>query len=191
MLPLPAHAKTHGDYHRRQAIKLNQKSPHITLRDSIGLTRFNLFARTRTTNLAVLLLATIAAISLLFNFTHYLSSLLSSSTPTPYTQTTLGDASSFVPAPIRIPRSPATTNLTHLIIVPCHSIFLGARPEDRALEESWVLSSFQRGRDRQHEFWRHIAEGAKRVLEDKDALLVFSGQVVHFIWHIVVIMVNI
>lgn len=79
-----------------------------------------------------------------------------------------------VPA-TRISRPSLHTNLTHLILVPCHSIFVGNDVEGRLDDESWILADFQRDKGRPKSFWRHISEGARLVQEDPHGLLVFSG----------------
>jgi hypothetical protein len=50
-------------------------------------------------------------------------------------------------------------NLTHLIVVPCHGVWIGSRPELRSDEDEWLLQSFQRNSGRVQSFFSHIARG--------------------------------
>jgi hypothetical protein len=193
MLPGPATA--HADWHRRQELKFTPSWSRDSLSTSLhrrsGRTRWRrradaLFARARLTNLAVLILIFVATCSLFLNLAQYLT--LHSPLWTPSSSGHVfrahgphySGAASSTPArssATRIIRPPSHTNLTHLVLVPCHSIFLGTSASDVASESNWVLAPFQRGRGRTRSFWRHIVEGARRALEDERALLVFSGYV--------------
>jgi hypothetical protein len=181
MLPAPAHA----DWRRRQALKSPFARDTLSFRRSrwkLDIFR-NLSGPSRATNLAVLLLVFVASVSLLFNISHWPNA----PPPAPITSVSHdGDVKtnsnvsystlySHHPAAIRLVRPPVAQGLTHLVLVPCHSIFLGASPEDRVDEDAWALASFQRGRGRIQSFWRHIVAGARLTVEDEKALLVFSG----------------
>src|SRR6266705_3145429 len=107
-------------------------------------------APTRLTNLGALLLSSLLTFSLLLNFrSFYLDS--------PTIQNAPPLLRSIVEA---LPeRRPSASGLDHLVIVPGHSIWIGAREEDAEVEDSWLLASYQKGRRRPTVFRAHISRG--------------------------------
>ncbi|KAF8893926.1 hypothetical protein BD779DRAFT_1504241 [Infundibulicybe gibba] len=125
-----------------------------------------LLSRSRITNLAVLLLAALLVISLLYNLRLCRRLILIGGS-----DLNTGGFSMMKtmtrPDPIKY--------LNHLIMVPGHAIWKGIDSELRLHEEEWILEPYQRGGDRVATFFRHISQGAELVVEDEHALLVFSG----------------
>lgn len=107
-------------------------------------------APARLTNLGALLLSSLLTFSLLLNFrSFYLDS--------PTIQNTAPLLRSVVEA---LPeRRPSASGLDHLVIVPGHGIWIGAREEDAEVEDSWLLASYQKGRRRPAVFRAHISRG--------------------------------
>ncbi|KAI5817457.1 hypothetical protein BZA77DRAFT_386741 [Pyronema omphalodes] len=107
-------------------------------------------------------------------------------TATPSDQQLLQDAGAIIPSPGTGPGAstaaatadldlgPPLTQLKTLVIVACHAIWLGG-PTAGKEENEWVLESYQRGRNEQIVWGRHIEAGVKAAQEDEGALLVFSG----------------
>ena len=107
-------------------------------------------APTRLTNLGALLLSSLLTFSLLLNFRFfYLDS--------PTFQNVPPLLRSIVEA---LPeRRPSVSGLDHLVIVPGHSIWIGAREEEAEVEDSWLLAPYQKGRRRPAVFRAHISRG--------------------------------
>lgn len=107
-------------------------------------------APARLTNLGALLLSSLLTFSLLLNFrSFYLDS--------PTIQNAAPLLRSVVEA---LPqRQPSASGLDHLVIVPGHGIWIGAREEDAEVEDSWLLASYQKGRRRPAVFRAHISRG--------------------------------
>ena len=107
-------------------------------------------APARLTNLGALLLSSLLTFSLLLNFrSFYLDS--------PTIQNAAPLLRSVVEA---LPqRQPSVSGLDHLVIVPGHGIWIGAREEDAEVEDSWLLASYQKGRRRPAVFRAHISRG--------------------------------
>ena len=109
-------------------------------------------APARLTNLGALLISSLLTFSLLLNF----RSLYLGDSPT--TQNAAPLLRSIVEAlPERRPS--ASSGLDHLVIVPGHAIWIGARGEDAEVEDSWLLASYQKGRRRPTVFRSHISRG--------------------------------
>ncbi|KAI0043097.1 hypothetical protein FA95DRAFT_1682125 [Auriscalpium vulgare] len=129
-----------------------------------GLLR-TLRAPARLTNLSALLLALAALFSVTLHARRYLFA------PRAY---------SAVPQSINA-TLPSTrereglARLSHLIIVPAHGIWLGAREEEALDEGRWVLAAYQKGHDRPRSFMEHVKRGVELMVEDEHSLLVFSG----------------
>lgn len=121
----------------------------------------------RLTNLGALLLSSLLAFSLLLNFRFF---YLDSSTIQNATPSLLRSIVETLPE-----RPPSASGLDHLVIVPGHSIWIGAREEDAEVEDSWLLASYQKARRRPTVFRAHISRGSQIATEDPRALLVFSG----------------
>ncbi|KAF8499596.1 hypothetical protein F5888DRAFT_1683725 [Russula emetica] len=124
-------------------------------------------APARLTNLGALLLSSLLTFSLLLNFRFfYLDSPTIQNAAAPLLR-------SIVEA---LPeRRPSASGLDHLVIVPGHAIWIGAREVDAEVEDSWLLASYQKGRRRPTVFRTHISRGSQIATEDPRALLVFSG----------------
>ncbi|TFK44485.1 hypothetical protein BDQ12DRAFT_730541 [Crucibulum laeve] len=74
-----------------------------------------------------------------------------------------------------INRSPTVNNLDHLILVPCHAIWVGTKSSAYMDEVNWILEPYQRGGNRIAAFLEHIKQGANIALKDDHSLLIFSG----------------
>ncbi|KAF5345270.1 hypothetical protein D9758_008499 [Tetrapyrgos nigripes] len=117
-----------------------------------------LLSRARITNLAFFLLAFAFSISIFINLKHLLTS-----------------QSSPLPQSILSTISRENTHLDHLIVVPCHAVWLGGASEDRNLERLWLLEPYQQGSGRLKAFFQHILKAAQLALEDTRSLVIFSG----------------
>jgi len=149
MLPLPALTSAASSTGRRgiysqerRHLSLSPFSPQGTLR--------HLRTRSRLTNLGVLLLASFACVSFIYNLSFELSSPFydahfNYSTPSSILTT--------------IERNETLTSLNHLIIVPGHAIWTGIRPEHVLDEEFWTLEDYQKGGGRISAFMDHIKQG--------------------------------
>ncbi|KAI0033458.1 hypothetical protein K488DRAFT_14497, partial [Vararia minispora EC-137] len=126
-------------------------------------------APARLTNLAVLILAGTALISILLNVFHWSAS-------------TSGAAIDFESS-YGLPPSIAATfarpaharALDHLVLVPGHGVWLGSREEDVLDEGQWLLAEYQRNRGRPATLLSHIQKAVEIATEDPGALLIFSG----------------
>lgn len=184
MLPLPVltPATTSSswrghDKHRSRSLP-SSSSPSSSSSSSstrvLAILRF-LRARSRATNLGVLILAALAAFSVLHNLAHVLES------HTTTVGTTVGGTA--VPASILATFDSDTkavfSHLTHLVVVPGHAVWTGIAPEQVRDEAYWTLEDYQRGHDeakaRIAAFVDHIRLGVQLAVEDESALLVFSG----------------
>ncbi|KAI0058026.1 hypothetical protein BV25DRAFT_1919726 [Artomyces pyxidatus] len=121
-------------------------------------------APTRLTNFGAILLTIIAAVSLFLNLRHWLKSFASQYTLPPSIGRNLNH-----PTHLRA--------LTHLIIVPGHSIWTGTHPHEMSDDSAWLLAPYQRGRNppAAAAFLDHVTRGAELLHQDENALLVFSG----------------
>ena len=63
-----------------------------------------------------------------------------------------------LPPSIAMTLQPAQTQLTHLIIVPGHAIWLGHDPTRATADDDWILEDQQRGGD-VRTYIRHITRG--------------------------------
>ncbi|KAA1107176.1 hypothetical protein PGT21_005030 [Puccinia graminis f. sp. tritici] len=132
-----------------------------------------LFARARTTNLAVLILSTICCLSLylnlrsIFSITSFRSQLDFRPSEPPF-------------SPFRThPVSPSFSQFTRLVIVPGHAIYIGANPalHDPLDPKEWILEPYQARHPPSSigAFIKHIQTAANTVSSDPSALLVYSG----------------
>ncbi|EPQ57642.1 hypothetical protein GLOTRDRAFT_115482 [Gloeophyllum trabeum ATCC 11539] len=130
----------------------------------------DLLLRARITNLGLLLLSAVTAVSLLYNLSYVFATRHASITE-------LNIHGSLGPWSIAdtIQRDAGIQKLSHLIIVPGHAIWKGSDPTRVLDEEDWILEPYQRGGGRVGAFLQHIKGGVERALGDERALLVFSG----------------
>ncbi|KAF8995472.1 hypothetical protein BDQ17DRAFT_1365658 [Cyathus striatus] len=126
-----------------------------------------LLRRTRLTNSAVILLATICMVSLILNIWAYMPS------SDVYNVQNLN--SQYRGVLSTVSRKPFLQALQHLVIVPCHSIWVGMDSRGRLHEDDWLLEPYQKGGNRIDAFFQHIQKGAELAISDEQALLVFSG----------------
>jgi hypothetical protein len=132
MLPTPVSFQRRGGF-----LNLNRHSP----RSFSKLLR----APARLTNLSALLVIAVLAFSLLLN----LRLFYSPAQHTPLLRSILAT----------LPTRPFASGLDHLVIVPGHGIWTGSRSEDAEVEDSWLLASYQKGRQRPSIFRAHISRG--------------------------------
>jgi hypothetical protein len=138
-------------------------------------------APSRFTNLGVLLLAALAACSLLLNAAYFFSAdgadahdLAHGPSPRrwgfpgppfwPGRQWNVNSTAGAHPPfgrerAVRVARPAYAQYLDHLIIVPGHSVWKGATPDSAAREDAWALEDFQRGKGRHATFLEHIEKG--------------------------------
>lgn len=130
---------------------------HARLRSFSDLKRaFSLLrARSRFTNLSILLLAAFGCISFLYNI-----AFIFSTSPHPYLLTYTPPASILA----TIARNSTLENLSHLVIVPGHAIWTGTQPDQVLDEDRWTLEEYQRGGGRIAAFVEHIRRGLVYVL---------------------------
>lgn len=102
-------------------------------------------APARLTNLSALLLFTLLAFSLLLNIRYLYSPTRNVALLRSIIET--------------LPSRRSASGLDHLVIVPGHAIWIGARSEDAEDEDSWLLAPYQRGRGRPSIFRAHISRG--------------------------------
>jgi len=133
MLPPPAVSK----YQRR--IHFKPTNPRRQLLD--GLRK-----QSRLTNLGVVLLIGALSFSILLNLRYWIS--------TPYHRLFLPLFSLDLST---VERPTQRKHLTHLIIVPCHSIWTGT--DSWSEEKDWLLESYQKGSGRVEAFYEHISKG--------------------------------
>ena len=138
----------------RRPRTIHSHSHRLAVRNLLNL----LVARSRLTNLALVILSSVTAISLLLNLFHYLGK-----TPSPedslgtYSLTyQLSDENDDSQNAIR---ESWTESLDHLIIVPGHAIWKGVDPEKRTQDSEWILEPYQKGTGKTQVFWEHIATG--------------------------------
>jgi hypothetical protein len=147
----------------------------------------SLRTRTRLTNLTVSLLVFALTGSLLLNL---LSASSFSSRPRNLAsawharvqQGGWDDAATSAQHASGIPLSMETTidrddrfgRLSHMVMVPGHSIWTGRDKELIENDDEWVLQPIQRGGS-VRTFVKHIREGVRVLQDDPSALLVFSG----------------
>ena len=117
-----------------------------------------LLTRSRFTNLGVVILSSITAVSLLLNVFHYLDSTTPSDN-TLGTDTLTYQLSDENDDSQNVIRESWTDSLDHLIIVPGHAIWKGFDPDKRTQDSEWILEPYQKGSGKTHVFWESIAAG--------------------------------
>lgn len=158
---------------RKSAISLafnngiNGSGPHAPLRDRLA-------ARSRVTNLGIVLLLSATALSVLLNL-RYLALGGASRPPKGFASwssfhgTTPAELKANLPSP-----PPGSNKLDHLVIVTGHAVWAGCDFEGRSKDENWILEPYQVGGSVET-FWKHIEKGLEIADADPKALLVFSG----------------
>lgn len=115
-----------------------------------------LFVRSRVTNLAVLLLSSALALSLVLNLRHWLYGDGSSN----FRRWNALEAVRSIESTIE--RYAAFQELDHLVVVPGHGVWLGNEAREAYEEDAWALEHYQSGegaRSRIEAFISHIRRG--------------------------------
>ncbi|KAL5483269.1 hypothetical protein ACEPAI_8499 [Sanghuangporus weigelae] len=131
-----------------------------------------LFARSRVTNLAVILLSCALALSIVLNLRHWFHG---DSFPYHGQWSSLRAVKSIENT---IDRYTVFRELDHLVVVPGHGVWLGNEAREAYKEDAWALEHYQTGegaRSRIETFIAHIRRGAGIANDDPKSLLVFSG----------------
>ncbi|KAL0956222.1 hypothetical protein HGRIS_002378 [Hohenbuehelia grisea] len=154
-----------------------QRNVHLSFHGSLAPQRRILDilrTRSRVTNLGLFFLLAITCLSLLLNLSYYISASFSS--------LRLGSSLSYdydhdIPGDILSTLAPSEEleALSHLVIVPGHSIWHGSDAASRLNEDDWVLEPYQKGGGRVAAFFEHITKGVEILHQDPKALLIFSG----------------
>ncbi|KAI6026389.1 hypothetical protein PISMIDRAFT_674176 [Pisolithus microcarpus 441] len=167
MLPLPA-LTSPSSTTRRAGYQRESRRFHSPSIADIRATLRYLRARSRLTNLGVLLLAAFASLSLLHNL-----SFIFSTAPASFSDV----HEEYSPSSIltTIERNETLKGLDHLIIVPGHAIWVGSRPDHVLDEEYWTLEDYQKADGQVLAITDHIKHGVALAMEDENSLLVFSG----------------
>ena len=131
MLPPPATTRHH------RHIRFNSTSRRNEILDMLR-------RQSRVTNLAVFILIGISSISILFNLRYWM-----------YNPNYLLNFDQHETLTAQRPLD--RKFLTHLIVVPCHSIWVGSVSWSE--DKDWLLESYQRGSSRVKAFYEHIARG--------------------------------
>jgi hypothetical protein len=139
-------------------------------------------ARTRLTNLAVLLLISTMGCSLLLNAAYVLSGPVRPGYSRAHNSESWIELSTAEQVRSGIPLSIETTierdarfvELDHLVMVPGHAIWVGHDPSRVEMDEEWVLEPMQRGGSVKT-YLKHIRQGVETLRRDPRTLLVFSG----------------
>ncbi|GAA5974747.1 hypothetical protein JCM11641_007250 [Rhodosporidiobolus odoratus] len=121
--------------------------------------------RARTTNLAVLLLAGLACVSVLVNIRQAIGEEVFSRPE---------DYPGRVPASIRATLTSPHSNLKHLVMVPGHAIWQGCDASRATDDHDWILEPMQKG-GAVRTYLKHIVKGAEIAVRDPEALLIYSG----------------
>ncbi|KAM3075055.1 hypothetical protein ACMFMF_005737 [Clarireedia jacksonii] len=92
-----------------------------------------------------------------------------------------------MPSPATIPTDNSNLSPTHLILVPCHAIYIGTPqtpPHECSHPSNWLLQPFQAGE--QHTFIQHIQHSISLLRQENPpssssntAILIFSGGTTH------------
>ncbi|GAA5922133.1 hypothetical protein JCM3775_003502 [Rhodotorula graminis] len=163
-LPQPVSAYTHRK-HRPARSVLGLGASHSTHSAPGSSTLALLTQRARTTNLAVLLLAAVASVSVLVNIRVWLGNDVFRPP---------GDYNELVPPSIRTTLQSPHHNLKHLVLVAGHAIWQGCDASEATKDDDWILEEMQRG-GAVRTYLKHIVKGAEIAVRDPEALLIFSG----------------
>ena len=146
MLPSPVLTRRHRTIYSH---------PH---RSAIRNLLHALLTTSRLTNLGLIILSSITAISLLLNLFHYLDNTTPSDSSLG-TDTLTYQLSDENDDSQNVIRESWTDSLDHLIIVPGHAIWKGFDPDKRTQDSEWILEPYQKGSGKTHVFWESIAAG--------------------------------
>lgn len=138
----------------------------VTLHDRLS-------ARSRVTNLGVVLLLAFAALSALLN----LRLMFASRSNLPPGFASWGTFHGHTPLQLAADAPPArngTEQLNHLVLVAGHAIWAGCDVNGRDNDQNWILEDYQRGGS-VRTFYKHIQRGLQIATADPHALLIFSG----------------
>lgn len=123
--------------------------------------RERLSARSRVTNLGILLLMGVACVSILLNLRLLITTRGKySRIPPPgfgLWETFHGLTPQMLKENLPDPY-PGSDKLNHLVIVAGHAVWAGSRFQDRENDENWVLEEYQRGGSIKT-YWKHIERG--------------------------------
>ncbi|OJA10507.1 hypothetical protein AZE42_01702 [Rhizopogon vesiculosus] len=148
MLPSPVSSNRRGTSQHTRPRSFSSSN----LKRAFSLLR----ARSRFTNLSILLLAAFGCTSFLYNL-----AFIFSSSP-PYNLLAYTPPSSILAT---IARNSTLENLSHLIIVPGHAIWTGTQQGEVLDEDRWTLEEYQRGGGRIAAFVQHIKRGGQTRLQ--------------------------
>jgi hypothetical protein len=146
MLPSPVLSRRHWVYSHPH------RSAHRHLLDSLS-------ARSRLTNLGLIIFSLIATLSFLLNLIHYLDNTTSPGGTSITDNTLIHQLSDDNDDSQSVIREPWTESLDHLIVVPGHAIWKGFDPNKRTQDSEWILKPYQKGSGKTQVFWEHIAVG--------------------------------
>ncbi|CAD6885378.1 unnamed protein product [Tilletia laevis] len=148
-------------------------SPNPVLRDRLA-------ARSRVTNLGVVLLIAFLALSVLVNLRTMFVLHKSRSSFRGIPPPGFGSWESFhglSPESLRITAADpinGTQDVNHLVLVVGHAVWAGCEFSGKDSDANWILEQYQRGGSAKT-YWKHIQRGLEIANEDPTALLVFSG----------------
>lgn len=156
MLPSPVLSRRHRTIYSQ---------PHrSTFRNLLDV----LLTRSRLTNVGLVILSSITAVSLLLNFFHYLDN--SPSGNSLGTDTLTYQLSDENDDSQNVMRESWSESLDHLIIVPGHAIWKGVDPNKRTQDSEWILEPYQKGGGKTQVFWDHIAAGLVCIVCTHEAI---------------------
>ncbi|PWN50688.1 hypothetical protein IE53DRAFT_82682 [Violaceomyces palustris] len=173
MLPRPGSSLLSGSA-RKSGISLalngSSANGNVSFHDRLS-------ARSRVTNLGILILLSFASLSALFNLRYMLFGTISKSNPPPPGYSSWATFHGYTPdslsKSVPPPRN-GTESLNHLVLVVGHAIWAGCDVKGRENDENWILEEYQKGGSVKS-FYKHIEKGVQIASKDPEALLVFSG----------------
>ncbi|KAE8208685.1 hypothetical protein CF327_g7041 [Tilletia walkeri] len=142
--------------------------------------RDRLAARSRVTNLGVVLLMGLLSLSVLINLRSMYVLHKTRTTFHGIPPPGFGSWESFhglSPESLRITAADpvaGTEDINHLVLVVGHAVWAGCDFAGKESDTNWILESYQRGGS-VRTYWKHIERGLEIANEDPTALLVFSG----------------
>ncbi|GAC97065.1 hypothetical protein PHSY_004649 [Pseudozyma hubeiensis SY62] len=168
MVPKPSGSLLSGARKSGISLALNGGSGQpggVSLHDRLS-------ARSRVTNLGVVLLLGFAGFSALLNLRYMLFNRSHPAIPQSYIEFN-GRTPELLSNSVPPPRT-GTDHLNHLVIVTGHAIWAGCDVKAKDDDENWVLEDYQKGGSVKT-FYKHIEKGMQLTVEDPNALLIFSG----------------